>query len=159
MFLRILVISDSHKRSDLIEKALYAQPTATHVFFLGDVASDIEDYTYIFPEKQFHILSGNCDYFSTFPSTAIEKVSGKNIFYTHGHTLGVKSSTEHLLKTAKAQGCEIALFGHTHIPLTLYEDGVWLVNPGSIGHPRGSKATYAVIDIENNGIMPIIIEV
>ncbi len=157
--MRVLVISDSHKRSDVIEKILYAQPTAEHVFFLGDIASDIEDYTYIFPEKRFYILSGNCDYFSTFPSSSIQNLGGKRIFYTHGHTLGVKSSTAHLLKTAKAQGCDIALFGHTHIPLTLYEDGVWLVNPGSCGHPREGRPTYAVIDIENNGVMPIIIEV
>ncbi len=157
--MRILVVSDSHRRGDVIEKILYAQPTANHVFFLGDIASDIEDYTYIFPDKKFHILSGNCDYFSTFPSSGIENIGGKKIFYTHGHTLGVKSSTAHLLQTAKGNGCDIALFGHTHIPLTLYEDGVWLVNPGSCGHPRGSKATYAVIDIENNGVMPIIIEV
>ena len=157
--MRVLVISDSHKRSDVIEKILYAQPTAEHVFFLGDIASDIEDYAYIFPEKRFYILSGNCDYFSTFPSSSIQNLGGKRIFYTHGHTLGVKSSTVHLLKTAKAQGCDIALFGHTHIPLTLYEDGVWLVNPGSCGHPREGRPTYAVIDIENNGVMPIIIEV
>jgi len=156
---RILVISDSHKRGDIIEKIIYAQPTANHIFFLGDIASDIEDYTYLFTDKTFHILSGNCDYFSNYPSSSIENVGGKKIFYTHGHTLGVKSSTAHLLATAKAQGCDIALFGHTHMPLTLYEDGVWLVNPGSCGHPRGTKATYAVIDIENNGIMPIIVEV
>ena len=157
--MRILVISDSHRNGRVIEKILYAQPTAEHVFFLGDLAGDIEDFQYIFSEKQFHILSGNCDYFSNFPSSSIEKVGGKNIFYTHGHTLGVKSSTTHLKETAKAQGCEIALFGHTHIPLTLYEDGVWLVNPGSCSSPREGKPTYAVIDIENNGIMPIIIEV
>lgn len=157
--MRILVISDSHRLGRVIEKILYAQPTASHVFFLGDIASDIEDFEYIFPEKRFHILSGNCDYFSTFPSSGIETVGGKKIFYTHGHTLGVKSSTSHLLATAKAQGCDIALFGHTHIPLTLYEDGVWLVNPGSCAKPREGRPTYAVIDIENNGIMPIIIEV
>lgn len=157
--MRVLVISDSHRNGRVIEKILYAQPTASHVFFLGDLAGDMEDFEYIFPEKQFHILSGNCDYFSTFPSSGIEKVSGKKIFYTHGHTLGVKSSTVHLLKTAKEQGCDIALFGHTHIPLTLYEDGVWIVNPGSCNSPRDGKPTYAVIDIEENGIMPIIIEV
>ncbi len=157
--MRVLVISDSHRNGRVIEKILYAQPTASHVFFLGDLAGDMEDFEYIFPEKQFHILSGNCDYFSTFPSSGIEKVSGKKIFYTHGHTLGVKSSTVHLLKTAKEQGCDIALFGHTHIPLTLYEDGVWIVNPGSCSSPRDGKPTYAVIDIEENGIMPIIIEV
>lgn len=157
--MRILVISDSHRHGMAIEKILYAQPTATHVFFLGDLAGDIEDYQYIFPEKKFHVLSGNCDYFSSFPSSSIETVGGKKIFYTHGHTLGVKSSTAHLLATAKAQGCDIALFGHTHIPLTLYEDGVWLVNPGSCSSPREGKPSYAVIDIENNGVMPIIIEV
>ena len=157
--MRILVISDSHKRSDIIEKILYAQGEATHVFFLGDLASDIEDLTYIFPKKQFHILSGNCDYFSTFPSSDMITLLGKKIFFTHGHTLGVKSSTSHLLETAKAQNCQIALCGHTHQPLTLYVDGVYLVNPGSCGHPRGGSATYAVIDIEENGIMPIIVEV
>ena len=157
--MRILVISDSHRHGMAIEKILYAQPTATHVFFLGDLAGDIEDYQYIFPEKKFHVLSGNCDYFSSFPSSGIEAVGGKKIFYTHGHTLGVKSSTAHLLETAKAQGCDIALFGHTHIPLTLYEDGVWLVNPGSCSSPREGRPSYAVIDIENNGVMPIIIEV
>lgn len=157
--MRILVISDSHRRGDIVEKIIAAQPTATHVFFLGDLASDAEDYQYIFSDKTFHILSGNCDYFSNFPSSSIETVGAKKIFYTHGHTLGVKSSTSHLLATAKAQGSDIALFGHTHIPLTLYEDGVWLVNPGSCACPRDTKPTYAVIDIENNGIMPIIIEV
>ena len=157
--MRIVVISDSHRNLRVIEKILYAQPTACEVFFLGDLAGDMEDYEYIFPDKRFHILSGNCDYFSTFPSSGIETVGGKKIFYTHGHTLGVKSSVSHLLNTAKAQGCHIALFGHTHIPLTLYEDGVWLVNPGSCSSPREGRPTYAVIDIENNGIMPIIIEV
>lgn len=158
--MRILVISDSHRNSRVIEKVLRAQPTAIHVFFLGDLAADIEDFEYIFPERRFYVLSGNCDYFSVFPSSGIENVGGKKIFYTHGHTLGVKSSTSHLLENAKAQGCEIALFGHTHVPLTLYEDGVWLVNPGSVSSPRdGGKPTYAVIDIENNGIMPIIVEV
>ncbi len=157
--MRILAISDSHKRGDIIEKILYNQKDAAHVFFLGDLASDIEDFIYLFPEKRFHILSGNCDYFSTFPSSDIANINGKKIFYTHGHTLGVKSSTSHLLQHAKQSGCDIALFGHTHNPLISYEDGVYLVNPGSCGAPRGGKATYAVIDIENNGVMPIIIEV
>ena len=45
--MRILVISDSHKRGDIIEKILYAQKEATQVFFLGDLASDIEDFVYM----------------------------------------------------------------------------------------------------------------
>ena len=65
--MRIVVISDSHKRSDIVEKILYAQPEASHIFFLGDHAADIEDLQYIFSDKKFYILSGNCDYFSNYP--------------------------------------------------------------------------------------------
>ena len=31
--MRVVVISDSHKRSDIIEKILFAQPNAKQVFF------------------------------------------------------------------------------------------------------------------------------
>ena len=156
--MRAVVISDSHKRSDIIEKILYDQPNAQAVFFLGDCASDIEDLQYIFPDKKFYILSGNCDYFSAFPSTAVATVGGKKIFYTHGHTLSVKYGVERLIESAKQNGCEIALYGHTHISKILYENGVYVVNPGSCSCGRDFHESYAVIDIEKNGIMPIIVK-
>lgn len=156
--MRIVVISDSHKRSDIVEKILYAQPDASHVFFLGDNAGDIEDLQYIFPNKIFHILSGNCDYFSNYPSSGMVSVAGKKIFFTHGHTLSVKYGVENLLKTTRQNGCDIALYGHTHIANILYEDGIYIVNPGSCSQSRNGKESYAVIDIEPNGIMPIIVE-
>lgn len=155
--MRIVVISDSHKRSDIVEKILYSQPDAADVFFLGDCADDIEDLQYIFTNKRFHILSGNCDYFSTFPSSAVATVGGVKIFYTHGHTLSVKYGTERLLETARQNDCKIALYGHTHISKILYEDGVYIVNPGSCSQGRDFHESYAVIDIEDNGIMPIIV--
>lgn len=156
--MRIVVISDSHKRSDIVEKILYNQPNASHVFFLGDNAGDIEDLQYIFPNKIFHILSGNCDYFSNYPSSSMAFVGGKKIFFTHGHTLSVKYGVENLLKTARQNGCDIALYGHTHVANILYEDGIYIVNPGSCSQSRNGKESYAVIDIEPNGIMPIIVE-
>lgn len=157
--MRIVVISDSHKRSDIVEKILYAQPDASHVFFLGDNADDIEDLQYIFSDKLFFILSGNCDYFSTYPSSNIATVGGKKIFFTHGHTLSVKYGTENLLKTARQNGCNIALYGHTHISNIIYEDGIYIVNPGSCSRARNGRESYAVIDIQPNGIMPIIVEI
>ncbi len=155
--MRIVVISDSHKRSDIVEKILYAQPEASEVFFLGDHADDIEDLQYLFPKKRFHILSGNCDYFSTFPSNAVATIGDLKIFYTHGHTLSVKYGTERLLEAAKQNGCQIALYGHTHIAKILYENGIYIVNPGSCAQARDFHESYAVIDIEKNGIMPVII--
>lgn len=157
--MRVVVISDSHRRRDIIEKILYAQPTAESVIFLGDNAGDIEDFEFLFPKKRFYIVSGNCDYFSEYPSSDMAVIGGKKIFFTHGHTQGVKGGTGVLLKTAKQNGCDIALYGHTHIANILYEDGVYIVNPGSCACSRSGSNSYAVIDIEPNGIMPIIIEI
>ena len=157
--MRLLVISDSHRNSRVIDKILAAQPDAKHVFFLGDCTADIEDFNFIYPDKNFHIVCGNCDFYSTFKSVDIEVINSVRIFYTHGHNYSVKSSYQHLLKTAKENSCQIALFGHTHIPKTIYEDGIHLVNPGSCSKPREGKASYAVIDITDKGIMPIIIEI
>ncbi len=157
--MRIVVISDSHKRSRIIEKILDSQPEAKHVFFLGDLVSDIEDLQYIYSDKIFHIVSGNCDWRSTLPGSAITTVAGVKIFYTHGNTLSVKYGTERLKDTAKQNGCKIALYGHTHISNILYEDGIYIVNPGSCSQGRDFHESYAVIDIEPNGIMPIIVRI
>lgn len=157
--MRVVVISDSHRNTRVIDKILSAQPEAKHVFFLGDNASDIEDFELLYPDKSFHAVCGNCDYFSALPTVGVETVNGVRILYTHGHTFGVKGSTEHLLKTARDNNCQIALYGHTHISKTVYEDGVWLVNSGSCSSPREGRPSYVVIDITDKGIMPIIIEI
>jgi uncharacterized protein len=118
-----------------------------------------EDVIRLYPDKTFHIVSGNCDIFSSYPSSDIANIAGHGIFFTHGHTLGVKYGTERLVSAARAAGCDIALYGHTHASKVLYEDGMYVVNPGSCAEPRDGSKSYAVIDIEENGIMPIIIKI
>lgn len=157
--MRIVVISDTHRHTEVIDKILSAQPEARYVFFLGDNAADIEDFEYLYPDKKFCVVSGNCDFNSFLPVVGMENVNGVNVFYTHGHTLGVKYTTANLLKAAKQSGCRIALYGHTHIAKILYEDGVYIVNPGSAAASREGSNSYAVIDITDNGIMPIIIKI
>ena len=156
--MRIIVISDSHGRTGVIDKILSAQPDAKHVFFLGDKLSDIEDFEFLYPDKKFYSVCGNCDFGSFAPSVGIENIGKAKILYTHGHTYGVKYGISKLKEAAKQNGYNIVLYGHTHVSNTLYEDGIWFVNPGSCSQPRdGSGASYAVIDIEENGIMPNII--
>lgn len=157
--MRIVVISDSHRRASVIDKILASQPDARYVFFLGDNVADIEDFEFLYPDKKFCSVSGNCDFASVVPTIEVETVAGKKILYTHGHTLNVKYTVENLKKTAKQNNCDIALFGHTHISKILYDDGIYIVNPGSCSSPREGRASYAVIDITDNGIMPIIIEI
>ncbi|MBR2040720.1 MAG: metallophosphoesterase [Clostridia bacterium] len=157
--MRIVVISDSHGKSRAIDKILASQPDAKAVFFLGDCVRDIEDFEFIYSDKTFYTVSGNCDYNSFLPSTGVATIDGVRIFYTHGHTLNVKYTKEHLLKTLKQNDCKIGLYGHTHISDIVYEDGIYLVNPGSVSRSRNGCESYAVIDITEKGIMPIIITI
>ena len=157
--MRIIVLSDSHGRKSAVEDAIEAQPNARHVFFLGDVLSDIEDMPYVYPDRIFHSVRGNCDFYSDAALRGFVTLGGKNIFFCHGHEYGVKGGTSTLLSYAKARGADIVLYGHTHVSHTEYCDGTYLVNPGSLGRGREGGCSYAVIDIEKGGVMPVIIKV
>ena len=155
--MRILVLSDLHRRRSNFEKAVEAQPDAKHVLFLGDGVDDAEELASFYPDKTFYLLSGNCDFSSKFPSTLRLKLGGVNILATHGHLFNVKTDTSRLFESAKNEDIKIALYGHTHIPKVEYKDGIYLVCPGALGASFGN-AGYAVIDITDSGIMPVLIK-
>lgn len=155
--MRILVLSDMHKRRSNFEKAVEAQPEAKQVIFLGDGADDAAELSAFYPEKSFYILSGNCDFSSKYPSTMRLQLGGIKILATHGHHYGVKGATERLLAAAEQEDAKIALYGHTHVPKIEYKNGIYLVCPGALGASFGN-AGYAVVDITDSGIMPILIK-
>ena len=70
----------------------------------------------------------------------------------------ITSDVVNALENAKKNGYDIVLYGHTHVSKILYENGVYVVNPGSCSCGRDFHESYAVIDIEKNGIMPIIVK-
>lgn len=151
--MRILVMSDSHGDYYSISRALREQPTAKIVFFLGDGEYDIQQAEGFRSNVFFHKVKGNCDFGSILPTSVIDEVEGVRIYATHGYVEKVKYGTELLKQYAKDNNAAIALYGHTHLADTTYSDGIWIVNPGSI-----RMGEYAVIDIEPNGIMPILLK-
>ena len=46
---------------------------------------------------------------------------------------------------------DFVLQGHTHYPLSFANEGVHLINPGSVGQPRdiGGAAAYGILNLEN----------
>lgn len=153
--MRILVFSDSHGTTSLIEQAIESHPEAEHIFFLGDGLREFENITYIYDNKHYHMVSGNCDFGSMTPCADLVTLFGKKILFTHGHSYLVKGGLTLLKEWGRVQNAALVLFGHTHTPLTEYDGGTHYVNPGSIS-ARGGMGSYAVIDIEPSGIMPII---
>ena len=74
---------------------------------------------------------------------------------THGHLYGVKSDLTRVVYAARERNADLLLYGHTHIPVTDYEDGLYILNPGSI-HGGG---TYGVVDLSPAGVVLNIVRV
>ena len=147
--MRILVLSDSHGMPSRILDAVEAHPEAEALIFLGDGERDLDT-----GESYYHSLpnvikvAGNCDFSSSLPLLRVVTLGGKKIYCTHGHAEHVKYGTDELLLRARQEGADIVLYGHTHTGVTCYDDGLYIMNPGSIrdGH-------YGMIDIVPGGIM------
>ena len=151
---RILVVSDSHGDSRALMRALDEQPDARYILHLGDGASEMRALTPACNATVYQVR-GNCDLSSPFPVEQEIRIAGVPIFMTHGHRYGVKGGLGTLADEARRRGARIAMFGHTHQSLTRYEDGLYLINPGSLGYSE----TYATIDIVDSDIAPNIIRI
>ena len=152
--MRILVVSDTHRDRYALRRAILAQPTAEAVIHLGDGADEAEEMKLNFPEKMFLLVRGNCDWGSTLPPEGVAEFAGKRIFYTHGYTYNVKYGLYEAHSAARRSKADVLLFGHTHVPLAEYRDGVYLLNPGSL---NGSFGTYGTLDITSAGIVTNIV--
>ena len=64
---------------------------------------------------------------------------------------------DQLVEAAREKGCNAVFFGHIHVPVLEEEDGVLLVNPGSLAFPRqrGRRPSYAVLETDEKGGMHV----
>ncbi len=152
--MKIIAFSDSHRRSDRVDKLFEKTHLYTDLYiFLGDGLSDIENMFYIYPEKKMICVSGNCDFSATEPFVRETVCEGKKIVCTHGHMQRAKFGLSGLENLAKQTGADVVLFGHTHEKKCEYIDGVYYINPGSLGIPHDGVPTYAVIDVSEKGVL------
>lgn len=130
--MQYIVISDSHGRKSAIEEVLYRHPNRD-VIFLGDGLRDIEEIERRYPVS-FLRVEGNNDFWAVNTARSIIVPMGsKKLFCTHGHEFGVRGGTDALLHTAKVNGCDGVLYGHTHIQTAQTRDGIFFLNPGALG--------------------------
>ena len=52
-----------------------------------------------------------------------------------------------------SRGKDIVMFGHTHKPYLDTEDGITILNPGSLSYPRqeGRRSSYMIMTIDEAG--------
>lgn len=150
--MRILVVSDTHGDEQALWRAVEDQPSARVVIYLGDGAREAEAVAARYPDRQFYRVRGNGDWAAgaALPVAGEEKLGGKRLFFTHGHVYDVKNGLYRVVCAARERRADILLFGHTHLPLTVYDDGLYILNPGSLSYGRG---TYGTVDITPAGIV------
>ena len=148
---------------------------------LGDIESDTDSVTLWAgaPKTPCIFIKGNCDRYSgsdELRDTAIFPLKGHKFYCCHGHHEFVHYDLTGLCIEAATNECDIALFGHTHVPYDSWGDavknnkaykeidpyasaGIRVLNPGSISLPRGgSQRTYMVMEMKDDGNYTVILK-
>lgn len=152
--LRILIMSDSHGRNENVELAIAQVREEIGEFqmliHLGDVgdARELESLAGV----PCYIVRGNTDYNAKLLNANVIEAGGHRIFATHGHLYQVDMRLDLLRFAALENDCDIAMYGHTHVPyLEEDPDDITILNPGSISKPRQAdhRYTYMVMEIDD----------
>ena len=154
--MRVLVISDSHNDYISASLAVKSQLNAKIIIHCGDGAYDVDKLRYNFKDRKIIAVKGNCDFYSDLNKEEIININGKKIFITHGDKYKVEYGLENIIEKAKKIKADVVLFGHTHVPMCEYKDGIYILNPGSIKTTRG---TYGILDIESSAVVMNIIDI
>lgn len=138
---KILVVSDSHRDIDLLNKLLIRHYDCDYYLHLGD--SELPSFLI----SPFSSVKGNCDH-EYYPPSKTLIVDNIKIYYEHGLSLLFDD-----IDYINSKECNIFLHGHTHINYIKKLGSTIVCNPGSLTRPRdNTDGTYLIIKIENNDI-------
>ena len=118
-----------------------------------DGLRDLEQALTFYPSLRAYAVAGNCDFGALEPLDGLAAFDGVVVFYTHGHMYGVKYDLDTLADAAAARGANVALFGHTHIPVAEERGGVFLFNPGSCGRCYTGPNTYGILTLADGKVV------
>lgn len=149
--MRVLIVSDTHNYDDNLMDILKVDKDFDFMVHLGDIGK-LEDYVEEVTGLACFAVKGNNDWRSLLPSESIIMLGKHRTFITHGHGFSVYSSSERVREYAMGLGCDIVMYGHTHIPEIKKYNGITVVNPGSLSCPRGGfkRPSYIVATINDD---------
>lgn len=150
-----LIFSDSHYRTDKMCDIISKSPRTDLIIHLGDNISDAKLLKATYPEIPLVYVAGNCDWPSeNEPNEIMLDLEGVRVLIMHGHLRNVKSGYSFMMNVARQKKANIVMFGHTHIPLDMYDDELKLFNPGSISRPKdGHRPSFGTLTIQNGQIL------
>ena len=149
---RLIVVSDTHGSFSPFYQIITDHLRDCDLFVhLGDGRREVEDVLALHPDLPLVALRGNCDFCCDYGDQEIFFLGGKKILAVHGHTFGVKGGAGRLEDAARRAGCDVVLYGHTHVADCRTEEGLTILNPGSPSCPRGGPCSFGIVDILEDG--------
>ena len=153
--MKIVVISDSHGNYRNFSIILKKHTDADYIIHAGDGESDVQDLEMYEKAlfKKLIFVGGNCDIHGIYERIKVVELGGIRIFIAHGDQFEVKTDKTVIAKVAKTEGCQAAIFGHSHLKFCDKVEDIFLLNPGSCDI-QGDKTSpsYAIMTIENGAI-------
>lgn len=146
--MKAAVFSDTHSNTALMLEAV-RRTRPDMIIHLGDLVQDTRCLQSEFPEIPLYCVRGNCDLYTKAPDRDVVPLGPVKAFITHGHLYNVEWTTDSIAYAAQEEGCQIAMFGHTHSAMNGELGSIKLLNPGTAG--KGRVLTYAWVEVLDNG--------
>ncbi len=145
--MRILVVSDTHRKNDLYLQLVKKYEPLDMIIHCGD----IEGSEYTISEASdcpVYMVAGNNDFFSKAPAEVEFEIGCHKVFLTHGHNYYISMGNELIKDEARSRGADMVIYGHTHRPVIDKAGDVIAINPGSLTYPRqeGRNPSYIIIE-------------
>ena len=148
--MKLIIVSDNHRDTKSLVKILNRHQGDSYLFLhCGDSQLPKQDKLM----QKFIAVKGNNDFGLDYNVEEIVDIENQEkIFLTHGDRWYPELGVMHLLQNAHSMGIypSIVCYGHTHIVDIRMQDGILIINPGSVRLPRdGYIKTYAQLEIED----------
>jgi putative phosphoesterase len=133
--MKIVVLSDTHipkKAKSLPLRLIEELKNTDFIIHAGDwqtpeVYEELKKYAKV--EGVYGNVDGP-DMMDIFPEKLVVEAKAFKIGITHGHGKG-KTTEKRVIQAFNGETVDCIIFGHSHIPVNRYENGILLFNPGS----------------------------
>lgn len=144
---RIVLVSDSHMRTNILDRIEKMYPDANRYLLCGDSSLPKNSI------GRFISVAGNHDYVN-YKDEYETEIEGNRILMVHGHLFGIyPGNITNLIEYATSRKYDIVFYGHTHIFMNEVINGIRFINPGSIFFSRDmSEPSFAYIEIDGKDI-------
>ena len=137
--MKILLISDSHGKNDIIDKLYKMYPNMDLYLHAGDSCTDSFS---LFP---FQSVRGNCDYDYNMMDRFFTSTPYGNLLMKHVPNMDIEE--------LKKLNVKIYIFGHLHERHFYQEEGIYFISPGSTSREKDQYPNgYMILDITSEKV-------